>query len=239
VTNFAHNGVRCRGSRGCATSLPYWCPADHVLRMHYLAGVMPQTPQVPLRVREHSVLRHPLAPTAAQRVLFVDVDGPFARKCVNCADDEGAYLSRAAGEAAKAAAGARSARAVAAAQTVSTHALTAARAAGAPSLHVPGGVWSEDEVRKRLGEGEAAKAALLHVSSLRADGGLGARLDGARAHAFVESMKPLGGGWCCVEVEKRGGFGHYWYDALWDVPHTDRHGRTWTRDRPYVPTAGP
>ena len=28
--------------------LPYWCPADHVLRMHYIAGVMPQVPQLPL-----------------------------------------------------------------------------------------------------------------------------------------------------------------------------------------------
>jgi arabinosyltransferase len=35
VTNFAHTGVRCPS---CGMKLPYWCPADHVLRMHYLAG---------------------------------------------------------------------------------------------------------------------------------------------------------------------------------------------------------
>jgi hypothetical protein len=27
VTNFAHSGVRCRGSKGCAMTLPYWCAA--------------------------------------------------------------------------------------------------------------------------------------------------------------------------------------------------------------------
>ena len=31
------------------------CPADHVLRMHYLAGVMPQTPKLPIR---KSVSKH-------------------------------------------------------------------------------------------------------------------------------------------------------------------------------------
>jgi hypothetical protein len=25
VTNFAHSGIRCRGARGCAMTLPYWC----------------------------------------------------------------------------------------------------------------------------------------------------------------------------------------------------------------------
>ena len=29
--------------------------ADHVLRMHYLRGVMPQTPQLPVRYREFSL----------------------------------------------------------------------------------------------------------------------------------------------------------------------------------------
>ena len=76
VTNFAHSGVRCNGSNGCAMALPYWCPADHVLRMHYLRGVMPQTPQLPVRYREFSLFactcssRRPLFPTGTlSRVL--------------------------------------------------------------------------------------------------------------------------------------------------------------------------
>eukprot|EP00962_Isochrysis_galbana_P024351 scaffold7453_cov128-Isochrysis_galbana.AAC.6 len=32
VTNFAHSGVRCRGARGCAMTLPYWCATTPHLR---------------------------------------------------------------------------------------------------------------------------------------------------------------------------------------------------------------
>ena len=30
-------------------------------------------------------------------------------------------------------------------------------------------------------------------------------------------MKPLGGGWCCVDPPTRGAPMHYWYDALFDL----------------------
>ena len=66
VTNFAHSGVRCVGSNGCAMALPYWCPADHVLRMHYLRGVMPQTPQLPVRYREFSLFANAQARRAGR-----------------------------------------------------------------------------------------------------------------------------------------------------------------------------
>ena len=49
----------------------------------------------------------------------------------------------------------------------------------------------------------------------------------SRQRAFEETLKPMGGGWCCVEPPKRGAHMHYWYDMLWDLPHTDRWGKRW------------
>ena len=89
VTNFPHAGVRCLGSKGCLMELPYWCPADHVLRMHYLAGVMPQRMQVPLRYAEHSLLLHRLAPAAtlASRVdVALESASAPAAACARCGD---------------------------------------------------------------------------------------------------------------------------------------------------------
>ena len=61
----------------------------------------------------------------------------------------------------------------------------------------------------------------------------------AKQRAFDDSIKPLGGGWCCVDPPARGAPMHYWYDALFDQPHTDRWGRKWTADRPWTPSPGP
>jgi hypothetical protein len=240
VTNFAHSGVRCRGSNGCATALPYWCPADHVLRMHFVAGVMPQVPQVPLRVLEHSALRHPASPAHdPAQVVLVDVKGaPPARACAHCADDDdGAYLS----PSVSAASASLPSRAAAAADTVAARSIAAARAGGAQKLEVPAGAMDDASVRDTLGGGVAARARLLHVSSLRPNSGLGVQLDLTRQRdAFVETLKPLGGGWCCVEPSTRGSFGHFWYDVIFDaLPHTDRFGRMWSTSNPWVPTPGP
>ena len=220
VTNFAHSGVRCRGSFGCRMRLPYWCPADHVLRMHYLAGVMPQRAKVPLPIREHSALLHPSSPVRRPaRVLFGDVDGAPARACAaaDCAGDEGAYLASAP-------------------ETAAT-VLAEARASGkSGAVKLPAREVDEAEARALLGAD--GRHGLVHISSLRADG-FRVRLDERRRDAFTESMKPLGGGWCCIQAE-RGGFGHYWYDALHDVvPHTDRFNRKWDAARPWRPVAGP
>ena len=232
VTNFAHSGVRCRGSRGCATALPYWCPADHVLRMHYIAGVMPQVPQLPLRIREHSSLRHPASPVHdPARVVFVDTNGPPARGCGSCGDDDGAYVSTAARPPHERAS-----------STVAAVALAATRRRGARTLQLPAAELSEADVVKRLGPGSPASGAgLIHLSSLRPDHGIGANIGSMRwRDAFLDTMKPLGGGWCCIDVEQRGAPGHYWYDALWDIiPHTDRFGRAWSTSRPWKPTPGP
>ena len=32
---------------------------------------------------------------------------------------------------------------------------------------------------------------------------------------------------------------HFWYDALFDRPHTDRWGKRWTADNPWKPLPGP
>ena len=126
---------------------------------------------------------------------------------------------------------------------MSARSIGAARAAGAPTIDLPALEMSEAEVRAHLGSGSAlgAKASWIHLSAVRPDGGLGVRLDAGRErNAFVESVKPLGGGWCCVEAETRGAFGHFWYDALWDVEHTDRFQRRWSpSSRPWEPTPGP
>eukprot|EP00756_Hemistasia_phaeocysticola_P043465 Hpha_TRINITY_DN17041_c0_g1::TRINITY_DN17041_c0_g1_i1::g.166553::m.166553/K20784/XEG113; arabinosyltransferase len=42
VPNFAHSGLRCPS---CGPQLPYRCPADHVLRIHYWVGSPPSGPR--------------------------------------------------------------------------------------------------------------------------------------------------------------------------------------------------
>ncbi|KAL1520276.1 hypothetical protein AB1Y20_023744 [Prymnesium parvum] len=203
VTNFAHSGVRCRD---CAMALPYWCPADHVLRMHYLAGVMPQRPQLPLRVREHSMLYHPAAPPihASDRVRIA-LEGGAASRCAHCGRH--GYLPDDA---------------------------AAARVAAAASA---AGRMSEAEVVRHLAPFSSRR--VLHFDNLRPSA-FEVRLEPtARANMFDETIKPLGGGWCCVEPEKRGGVGHYWYDMLFDRAHRDRFGRTWDTGNTWRPTPGP
>ena len=115
--------------------------------------------------------------------------------------------------------------------------LAEARASGTSgAVKLPAREVDEAEARALLGAD--GRDGLVHISSLRADG-FRVRLDERRRDAFTESMKPLGGGWCCIQAE-RGGFGHYWYDALHDVvPHTDRFNRKWDAARPWRPVAGP
>jgi len=252
VTNFAHKGVRCVGSNGCGMALPYWCPADHVLRMHYLRGVMPQTPKLPVRYREFSLLAnaaarrealrkqshpqhqptHPLPQqeqlaAAASRLLeelpshepsstlLVHVKGSPARQCDGCVPS-----------------------------TPDTY--VAAR----PLQPTPRSLGARADHRHELGADAIDEADFIaalrpyrhlrhvHFDSLRPDG-LRVRLAPKTLAPFEETIRYLGGGFCCVEAAKRGGFGHFWYDLLWDQPHTDRWGRQFTVDRPYTPIPGP
>ena len=50
----------------------------------------------------------------------------------------------------------------------------------------------------------------LHFASLRPEG-FSVRLSAVRRGPFDETIRHLGGGFCCVEAERRGGFGHFWY----------------------------
>ena len=89
VTNFPHRGIRCLSSNGCRMALPYFCPADHVLRMHYWRGVMREAraenslPRVvgarqPETVGSVAAAHH----HSPNRVLRVSVDGAMpARRC--------------------------------------------------------------------------------------------------------------------------------------------------------------
>ena len=83
-----------------------------------------------------------------------------------------------------------------------------------------------------------AGAPLLHFSSLR-PAELQLAFPPAKQRAFDESLKPLGGGWCCVDPPSRGAHMHYWYDVLFDRPHTDRWGRKWTAEHLWTPSPGP
>jgi len=194
--------------------LPYWCPADHVLRMHYLAGVMPQKMQVPLRYAEHSLLHHPRAPRATPRERF-DVSlrsaAAHAATCAHCGD--GGYIGAAAWP-------------------------PRPRPPAARTVAVAGGAMGEEALHAALGAQQANDAPLLHFTSMRPSE-LQLGFPPAKQRAFDESIKPLGGGWCCVDPPTRGAPMHYWYDALFDQPHTDRWGRKWTVDHPWTPFPGP
>ena len=244
VTNFAHGGLRCKGSPGCAMSLPYWCPADHVLRMHYWAGVMPQTPALRIRYVEHSALPHPRSrdparrrvregsgkvqgrfrDPARRRVVVAAAAGAAPRGCEPPVCEADGYLP---GDAADAAhpppdtrldtrlepPHSRRMRPAALRQWVAEH-------AGGPH-----------------------RSPHLHFESLRPDAPHGGEplleLPPAAAAQFEAFLLPLGGGWCCSSPERPGGPGHYWYDMLFDGPHTDRWGRVWTANQPWRPTPGP
>lgn len=258
VTNFAHRGIRCHGTNGCATRLPYWCPADHVLRMHYWRGVMPQRPQLDIRYREFSALHQAAAPRqppslrshySPSTTLRVRVAGgarTAARACSACAPDGYAPPLRVGSEASSSDGGGGQAGAAAASspESPSTAASSASllmpralAAKAAFSLELPSGDLSEAELVTRLAA--HAERRLIHFDSLRPDA-LSVTLAPAHAKHFDETIRYLGGGFCCVEPEKRGAFGHFWYDLLWDRPHTDRWGRTWAPpQKPWVPTPGP
>ena len=226
VTNFAHRGIRCLGTSGCALELPYWCPADHVLRMHYWRGVMPQVPKIQIRYREFSMLH-----TAAQRHhAALDAVAPSATLRVSVAGDHGAAR----------ACDACPADGYAPRPDGGANPILMPRALAAKASHelkLPAGELSEEEMLGRLAP--HASRGLIHFESLRPEA-VRVALAPHRADGFRETILPLGGGFCCVEAERRGGFGHFWYDLLWDVPHTDRWGRRWSPDqKPWVPTPGP
>ena len=212
VTNFAHSGIRCRGASGCSLQLPYWCPADHVLRMHYWRGVMPQKPKLRIGYREWSVLANAATLGAirdgnSQSIAYVRTPSlPLARACTNCSED-GYVRTRA-------------------------------------KVKVPSGITSE--VTLKISKGAAvdktmllratkdvASSEVLHFDSMR---DFSITLPSSQQRAFDETIKFLGGGWCCVENKP---YGHYWYDLQWDRPHVDRGGRQWTIQNPYAPLTGP
>ena len=233
VTNFAHRGIRCLSSNGCRMALPYYCPADHVLRMHYWRGVMPQIPALRIRYREWSVMenmrnRKPrllaqhYAPDRTMRVAVESVAA--ARECAHCG--ERGYVPEGGG-------GGQGG--------VSSAALMPAdlAARAATSVQLPAGPieLSEAQLKERLGPG-GSSARLIHFASLR-PGGLKVKLPERAQRLFDDTIRALGGGYCCVEPERRGAHMHFWYDLLWDTPHVDRFGRRWTEAQPWTPTVGP
>ena len=78
---------------------------------------------------------------------------------------------------------------------------------------------SEGALRDALEAQQALEAPLLHFISMRPSE-IQLRFPPAKQRAFEESMKPLGGGWCCVDPPTRGAPMHYWYDALLDLTLT-------------------
>ena len=112
----------------------------------------------------------------------------------------------------------------------------------ASHIELPGSAEvSEAQLYEALGSGAPRRASLLHFDSLRVEGQTGLRLalPEATKRKFEETIRYLGGGFCCVEPEQRGAHMHFWYDLLWDTPHVDRWNRRWTRETPWVPTVGP
>jgi len=182
--------------------------------MHYVAGKPPsgQLPKLPLRLLEHSALRNRLSAAKPLRVLNVDVPEAPARKCAHC--DDGAYLPVQPGS-----------------PTLATQ-LQAGETVVFKAAPMP-----EGDVLRALREG-ATRTHLIHFESLR-PGGFSVQLQsGKRSEDFMETMKWLGGGWCCVGTRDRSP-GHFWYDLLWDIPHVDRFGRRWDEKNPWKPTPGP
>lgn len=233
VTNFAHRGIRCLGSNGCRMALPYYCPADHVLRMHYWRGVMPQLPALQIGYREWSLLEnfHSRDPEALaahyspDSTLRVRVRASTARPCDRCG--EKGYV------------GGGERRRGTPLASVGGDALTpASLAATARSVELgPGEAVDEARLRRALGP-HSATARLLHFESLR-PGAVEPALPPQLRRAFDDTIKPLGGGWCCVAPAVRGALTHFWYDLLYDTPHVDRFGRKWTAEKPWTATPGP
>jgi hypothetical protein len=181
--------------------------------MHYAAGTPPSglPPKLPLRLLEHSALRHPASPVATpSRVLRVELSGAPARRCEACGDGE--YLAAEAGR-------------------------PAPWTAAAHRLVLPAAPLDEESLQAALGA-RARTAGLIHFEGLRPGRFSFALRPGQRADDLTETLKSLGGGWCCVGTTD-GSAGHFWYDLLWDTPHVDRFGRRWGGAQPWRPTAGP
>ena len=75
-------------------------------------------------------------------------------------------------------------------------------------LELPATVMDEAALRAKLQP--YAQRRHLHFASLRPEG-FSVRLSAVRRGPFDETIRHLGGGFCCVEAERRGGFGHFWY----------------------------
>lgn len=204
VTNFAHAGVRCAD---CGMALPYLCPTDHVLRMHYWAGSPPSGPKpaVAIATREYSFLEGPrraglAARLSAQRVdvsLRAAVGGGRAVGARRCELPQCASPTR--------------------------RLLDATPAAAAVALDVPAdGALLDTALREALAPHAAAP--LLRLTGLTsADVRFG---DAALGRRFEQTVMWLPGGWCCSKPPAPGKPGHFFYDMYWDaLPHTDRWGR--------------
>lgn len=75
-------------------------------------------------------------------------------------------------------------------------------AAAAHSVELPAAPLEEEDLYAALGE-RARTAGLVHFDSLRPGGFSFALQPGKRADDWVETLKPLGGGWCCVATPDR------------------------------------
>ena len=84
-------------------------------------------------------------------------------------------------------------------------------------VELPATMMDETTLRAKLQP--YAERRHLHFGSLR-PAGFSVRLSAARRDPFDETIRHLGGGFCCVEAERRGGFGHFWYALLlWGAVH--------------------
>ena len=84
-------------------------------------------------------------------------------------------------------------------------------------IELPAIMMDETTLRAKLQP--YAERRHLHFGSLR-PAGFSVRLSAARRDPFDETIRHLGGGFCCVEAERRGGFGHFWYALLlWGAVH--------------------
>lgn len=204
VTNFGHSGVRCPE---CGQQLPYLCPTDHVLRMHYWAGSPPSGPKpaVHIATREYSFLetqrRAALADRLAREHVAVELrasaHGAPARHAVPCELPQCRSPTR--------------------------ELLERTPAAATIVLDVPpGGALLDTDVRERLRA--HARAPLVRLTGVTAADVRFA--DGAAHKAFAETVTWLPGGWCCAKPPAIGKPGHFFYDIWADtLPHTDRWGR--------------
>ena len=191
--------------------LPYWCPADHVLRMHYWAGNMgPARPAMRIRYAEHSLLAHPAAAAAVSARVEVRAGGARAARCDECGD--GGYVGP-----------------------------VAPLPPPREVVEVPAGEMDVAALRARLGRHVAAEHIHVDGELRRGgldvtlSSGVRKAFDATIAHlggGWCCVSAPPGA--------KPGFKGHYWYDMQFDyVPHTDRWGRRWGAERPWRPEPGP